>query len=219
MERKYKDKLALEDTIAFLLEDNGFRKEKRPDWQYPDERLLRRAEELLADQQRQSTSAETGRQGMKSSGPGAPATWPGNKDFDPAKLYAKPELAKNHWRYNQRTGQLLDPNGKLHRERGYSGTPRYKNRPEMQDVSFQGPIPRGRYEIGHDTGSKGPLSLMLTPNGHNALGRDNLLIHGDSKDNPGKASQGCIVLTRQQREQIYRSKYRFLEVVDEPEWF
>lgn len=133
--------------------------------------------------------------------------------------------ASRYWTYNQRTGQLRNPDGVLYEKRGYSGadaTPDdkivYKNKPEFEHVENKGVIPRGVYIIGQATRRKGPLTLKLKPEGHKALGRTYLRIHGDSKDNPGKASQGCIILSKEQRQEIHSSRDRRLKVVDEPEW-
>ena len=194
-----KDQLDLEKHLIDLLRQNGYSYNERSNkWEYDAQRQL----------------------SPKPSYPdlGNPEQWPGGKDFKAENIYARPELLKQCWQYNQRTGQLRGPDGKLHQEKGYSGILRYKNDPSAETLGFRGPIPKGGYEIGRDKGSKGPLSLELTPRGHDARGRDNFLIHGDSTKNPGRASEGCIVLNRQQRETIHRSKYRFLEVLDEPEW-
>ena len=122
------------------------------------------------------------------------------------------------WTYNQRTGQLRDPDGVLDGDRGYSGIRRYRNNPEAQGRRDEGPIPQGPYIIGNDVGTRGPRTLELNPDGHDALGRRLLRIHGDSRQRPGDASTGCIILNRRQRETIHNSRDRQLMVVDEPEW-
>ena len=46
----------------------------------------------------------------------------------------------------------------------------------------------------------GPYVLPLTPlTVNNMFGREGFFIHGDSIDNPGNASNGCVVLNRQWR--------------------
>jgi hypothetical protein len=55
--------------------------------------------------------------------------------------------------------------------------------------------------------------MRLTPQGHNAHGRTGFLIHGDSRRNPGNASEGCIILNRSAREAIANSGDATLEVV------
>jgi hypothetical protein len=42
----------------------------------------------------------------------------------------------------------------------------------------------------------------LTPDGHEAHGRTEFLIHGDSVDAPGTASEGCIILSPAIRKKI-----------------
>jgi hypothetical protein len=86
----------------------------------------------------------------------------------------------------------------------------------MEGVPFMGPIPKGLYSIGtpRNTSNRGPYVLDLTPKGHNALGRSEFLIHGDSIKNPGKASEGCIILPKLVREKIANSGDKVLKVVN-----
>jgi hypothetical protein len=123
-----------------------------------------------------------------------------------------------HWLYNQKTGQLRDPQGRLCPGRGYSGAGPYKNLPEAEGIANAGPIPRGAYAVGPATATRGPLTLPLAPLGHNALGRKLFRIHGDSVKQPGEASAGCIILNRALREAINSGKIKVLLVVAEPEW-
>ncbi|MDR1242308.1 MAG: DUF2778 domain-containing protein [Deltaproteobacteria bacterium] len=123
-----------------------------------------------------------------------------------------------YWTYNQRSGQLRDPQGRLCSGEGYSGAGPYKNLPEAERLRGAGPIPAGLYKIGAATGTRGPLTLPLLPLGHDAAGRTNLRIHGDSAKRPGEASTGCIILARAMREAICNSKSTELLVVNEPEW-
>jgi len=124
------------------------------------------------------------------------------------------------WLYNQRTGQLRAPDGRLAQERGYSGAPGFVNDPEAEHLRNRGPIPRGQWNIGNAfNGTRGPVTMRLNPVDHNAHGRTDMQIHGDRRGNPNReASQGCIIFTRQQREAIMRSRVRRLDVVNEPEW-
>ena len=46
-------------------------------------------------------------------------------------------------------------------------------------------------------------------------GRSGLLMHGDSKEHPGSASHGCVILPRSVREEVWQSGDRDLEVVAE----
>jgi hypothetical protein len=78
----------------------------------------------------------------------------------------------------------------------------------MQTVPNTGPCPRGRYSIGQpeDSPHVGPYALPLTPEpGTNTFGRSAFMIHGDSIVHPGTASEGCIILLRDAREQIVAS--------------
>ena len=115
------------------------------------------------------------------------------------------------WTYNQTTGQLSRDGQNI--ATGYSGTGPGRNNPSAQGTRNVGPIPRGRYSIGapHDTRTHGPHAMALTPVGHNALGRDGFLIHGDNTRHD--ASTGCIVLPRNIRDQISNSGDTALEVV------
>ena len=117
------------------------------------------------------------------------------------------------WKYEQETGQLSQNGADV--AIGYSGAGNGKNNPAMQDVQKIGPIPRGTYTIGepHDTPTHGPYVLRLTPDPENEMhGRSGFLIHGDSKEHPGQASEGCIIMPRNIREQVWDSGDTALEV-------
>jgi hypothetical protein len=119
------------------------------------------------------------------------------------------------WMYRQRTGELYCNSAVI--GRGYSGygmTPATgRNNPLMQHVEFRGPIPRGRWIIGPvvpRVDKQAPV-LLLTPDGHNAFGRNGFLIHGNNKrDN---ASEGCIILNHELRQQIANSSDKVLLVL------
>ena len=118
------------------------------------------------------------------------------------------------WTYEQRTGQLSRDGANI--VRGYSGAGEGKNNPEDQEIHNVGPIPRGLYTINspQDTVTHGPYVLSLTPDPENEMyGRDSFLIHGDSKVDPGTASEGCIILPRNIRERIWTSGDTSLKVV------
>lgn len=120
--------------------------------------------------------------------------------------------------YNQKTGLLtrdLTPLGS-----GYSGRGAGRNNPRMQGIRSIGPIPCGEYQIGpaYDTRNLGPVSIPLTPIGHDAMGRSGFFVHGDNSS--GDASHGCIVLPRPIRDQIARlrkSGESLLVISGEPE--
>lgn len=117
------------------------------------------------------------------------------------------------WTYQQSTGQLSHGGAPV--AVGYSGAGDGKNNPAMQDVHNVGPIPVGRYTIGEpcDTQTHGPYVLRLTPDeGNEMCGRAGMLIHGDSVAHPGTASQGCIIMARAVREQVWNSGDLDIEV-------
>jgi len=89
---------------------------------------------------------------------------------------------------------------------GYSGWGMYKNDPNAEAIHDMEPIPRGHWRIRFPPdGSHGPLTLHLSPVGHNAHGRNRFLIHGENHHHPGASSQGCIVLSLQGRQAIVNS--------------
>lgn len=110
------------------------------------------------------------------------------------------------WRYSQSSGWIAHDGKNI--ARGYAGAGDGKNNPAMQDVPNIGPIPAGRYTIGEpsDTKTHGPYVLHLTPDESNEMfGRSAFLIHGDSVVHPGTASEGCIIMPRKIRAQIWES--------------
>ena len=117
------------------------------------------------------------------------------------------------WRYDQSSGKM-SREGKVFT--GYAGHGRGKNNPSLQSAVGIGPIPSGLWSI---TGVKasantGPFTILLEPKpGTQTFGRSAFRIHGDSIGNPGTASHGCIILRRAEREAIWRSGDRDLEVV------
>ena len=92
-----------------------------------------------------------------------------------------------------------------------------KNNPEMQQVANVGPIPAGEWAIQGppvDTTGHGPYVLKLDPAPYTeTFGRSGFLMHGDSKEHPGCASEGCVILPRDVREKVWESGDRELQVV------
>lgn len=123
------------------------------------------------------------------------------------------------WIYDQRTGEFgASETGAFFVPicHGYSGFGGGKNNPEMQNVRDVGPIPEGVYTIGPAFADpeKGPVVMALTPDVDNEMfGRAGFLIHGDSIEHPGEASQGCIILDKLSREQVAESTDRTLKVI------
>lgn len=118
-----------------------------------------------------------------------------------------PDIIGGMLLYRQSSGELYGNDGRL-LGTGYSGAGVTKNKPDAEPLPNQGPIPRGRYTIGHvyDSDEHGPVVHPLVADEGNAMfGRSGFLIHGDSKLHPGTASKGCIILSRQIREAIGKS--------------
>lgn len=121
------------------------------------------------------------------------------------------------WTYSQKTGELQQDGKPV--AIGYSGAGDGKNNPTMENVHNVGPIPQGHWTIVGppvNTAEHGPYVLALKPTvGTPTYGRDGFLLHGDSKELPGCASQGCIIMPRAAREQVWKSDDRDLNVVAE----
>lgn len=118
------------------------------------------------------------------------------------------------WRYRQSTGELSRDG--IFFARGYAGYGEGKNNPAMQTVHDIGPIPTGKWRMTAmmDLPANGPRCIRLAPmEGTQTWGRDGFLIHGDSLARPGMASHGCIVIGRTQRELMWMTEDRVLEVV------
>ena len=118
------------------------------------------------------------------------------------------------WTYEQLTGRILQDDRLV--GVGYAGSPAGKNNPDMQNVAVTGPLPRGTYTICAPQNSPhtGPFTLDLTPDPDNEMfGRSEFRIHGDNVEHPGTASEGCIIMARAIREQIWTSGDHELEVV------
>lgn len=114
--------------------------------------------------------------------------------------------------YSQSTGELRDATGKL-LATGYAGgncghNPEGKNNPAMQDVRAVGPLPQGTYALGAPVAQShlGPYAIPLIPDPANTMfWRGDFYLHGDSIQNPGNASEGCIILPRSVREEVVAS--------------
>jgi hypothetical protein len=102
---------------------------------------------------------------------------------------------------------------------GYSGHGAGVNNPAMQDVKYVGPIPTGDYTIGKQGthySENGPLpaSMRVSPAATNDMhGRGGFLIHGDNSRGDRSASEGCIILPRNVRNDIANSGDNCLRVV------
>lgn len=121
------------------------------------------------------------------------------------------------WTYAQKTGELRQ-DGK-HVANGYSGAGPGKNNPCMENLQNVGPIPRGDWTIAGppvNTEDHGPYVLTLKPSAvTKTFDRTEFRMHGDSKESPGCASHGCVIMPRPVREQVWKSGDRDFEVVAE----
>lgn len=124
--------------------------------------------------------------------------------------------------YDQRTGAFIiygevDDGGTeraLYEAQGYAGRGDGKNNPDAEHRRGVGPLPVGQYEVrGPRTSARtGPFVFDLRQTRGPTYGRSGFQIHGDSKRNPGNASSGCIILSRDARDAIARFDVRTLEV-------
>jgi hypothetical protein len=121
------------------------------------------------------------------------------------------------WTYEQQTGELQQDGKPV--AMGYSGSGAGKNNPAFESIPNVGPIPAGNWTISGppvDTSSHGPFVLHLEPAAETeTFGRSGFLMHGDSKEHPGCASEGCVILPRPVREQVWNSGDRDLRVIDD----
>jgi hypothetical protein len=118
------------------------------------------------------------------------------------------------WNYSQSSGQLSHDGEMI--ATGYSGIGPGLNNPSDENVPFQGPLPKGTYDIGQlmaDGGHMGPFVLPLNPWAvNNMFGRSGFFIHGDNTQANHSASNGCIILARQWRMMIAQSNDPLLTV-------
>ncbi|KAA8995629.1 DUF2778 domain-containing protein [Affinibrenneria salicis] len=99
---------------------------------------------------------------------------------------------------------------------GYAAKGKGKYKPDVESIPDIGPLPRGKYTIiGHPFhhSHTGTYSMRLQPAPHNKMfGRAGFLIYGDSKNHPGEASDGGIILPLLIRQRIWLSENRSIEV-------
>jgi len=142
--------------------------------------------------------------------PEAPPTTPTFKQETAAT-----DLEAFAWTYAQKSGELQQDGKPV--ATGYSGAGAGRNNPALQNLPNVGPIPQGDWTIAGppaDTADHGPYVLKLNPaDDTETFGRSGFLMHGDSKEHPGCASHGCVILPRSVREQVWNSGDRDLEVL------
>lgn len=114
--------------------------------------------------------------------------------------------------YHQSSGEFYIDD--IYEGLGYSGTGKAKNQVDFEYVKGLGPIPRGKYVLGHarDSQTLGPVVFDLTPTvDTNVFGRSLFRIHGDNTTHT--ASHGCIILGRSVRDKIHQLGETYLTVV------
>ena len=129
-------------------------------------------------------------------------------------------MTSPRWKFEIKTGRLFDPyTGKVLWQ-GYAGgncgkDPIGKNNPDYIKVKSVGPLCPGVYTFGTPVAQShlGPFAIPLTPDPSNEMyGRSDFYCHGDTTPS-GNASEGCIILPRWVRDQMWASKIHTLEVV------
>jgi len=119
------------------------------------------------------------------------------------------------WTFQQNTGKLFDSQ-MVYIATGYAGAPGYKDNPADEQLKDKGPLPVGMYVFTapYNNIKTGPYTMNLVPDSDNEMfGRGDFRVHGDSLTAPGTASEGCIVMPRAVREQMWNSGDHTLQVV------
>lgn len=119
------------------------------------------------------------------------------------------------WRFSQSSGALANDEG-LIIGMGYSGHGAGLFNPGMQMIPDVGPIPEGLWTIGpaQTEPVMGPLVMALTPDPMtDTFSRTGFYLHGDNSSLDHSASCGCIVASRDIRQQLAVSTDRRLQVV------
>jgi hypothetical protein len=128
--------------------------------------------------------------------------------------------------YSQKDGTLLDMEDRRV-GKGYSGAPGHVNDPDSQGKKDQGVIPEGTWTIGEvtesskDTRGKGENLIHLKPDAATtervrAMGRDpnTFYIHAGKQDpNDRSASQGCIIMKKDERKALRQLQGAKIRVV------
>lgn len=118
------------------------------------------------------------------------------------------------WTYEQATGRMLH-DGVLFGQ-GYSGKGDAKNHPSAEWEHNIGPIPCGFYTMEGPVNSHvhGEYVIPFSPNLTNEMyGRSGFMCHGDSKIEPGTASEGCVIMPYEVRVKMWESGDRLLQVL------
>lgn len=124
-------------------------------------------------------------------------------------------FVQNSGKFYNRTGDLLGI--------GYAGGDKGNaldgvNNPTLEDIPDVGPLPCGFYTVGrpYNHPKCGEYFLPLSPSAaNNMFGRGGFGIHGDLVSAPGqhKASDGCIIMSKDVRRAVWESGDHDLQVV------
>ena len=124
------------------------------------------------------------------------------------------------WTFEISTGKLYDSKGNCVAT-GYAGgglgkDPQAKDNPDDEALKGIGPLPEGLYTLAKPVPKSqlGPFAIPLLPDPANQMyGRSGFYCHGDSIENPGCASEGCVIMPRAIREAMWKSNDHELQVV------
>jgi hypothetical protein len=90
------------------------------------------------------------------------------------------------------------------------------NNPAAQHLRFIGPLPQGLYKIAEwqdEHPGLGPIVAILVQVSGETFGRNNFRIHGASSSDPMNSSEGCIVLSHDDRVALRATGETLLQVV------
>lgn len=120
-------------------------------------------------------------------------------------------------RYSQTTGVLSWPQADgVILGLGFAGNGGCMNNPEAQCIVGHGPLPQGHYKLTRmaDDPHMGPDVIYLEPFINNEMfGRSAFRIHGANAHDPAASSDGCIVLSHEERRAVWNTNDRTLEVI------
>ena len=124
------------------------------------------------------------------------------------------------WPYVQESGRIYWPDGRMG-EVGYSGHGPGVNNPDFERLKGIGPIPCGWYSMQPpDTDPElGEYVIRLVPHAQNQMfSRSGFCWHGDELHHLGEqlASHGCIVHSRQMRQEGWESGDHIIHVIARP---
>jgi hypothetical protein len=119
------------------------------------------------------------------------------------------------WTFKVAAGEIWR-NGKLMAKGVYSGHGDAINDSSKEAMPAHGPIPRGRWLMDgvYNSAKVGPFAIILDPApGTNAFGRSGFRVHGDNAKGDQSASEGCVIVPRNIRDDMWQLKDHVLDVV------